>query len=328
MVERFHGRIVKTVGDGVMVEFGSAVEAMRSAVELQRGMVERNADLPANRRQTFRIGLHLGDVILTDQDVFGDTVNIAARLQALAAPGSIVLSRSVYDQVRDKLSLPFRDLGSRGLKNIDRPLQVYAVDGDAAVRPRTAALDRGRSRRGGPADRRGRRAAARAAATRARPGRRRRRAPAPKAGYRSRSCSSPTRAATRPRIISPTASPRTSPARSAASGRSPCWPMAPCCPIATSSCRRWISGRALNARFLVAAACAAWASGCGSRSSSPMPPTAPSSGPSSTTTSSPISSRSRSASPAGSPARWRPTCSRSPCSRACASRPPTSTPTT
>lgn len=129
VVERFHGRIVKTVGDGVMVEFGSAVEAMRSAVELQRGMVERNADLPANRRQTFRIGLHLGDVILSDQDVFGDTVNVAARLQALAEPGSIVLSRSVYEQVRDKLSLPFRDLGARGLKNIDRPLQVYAVDG-------------------------------------------------------------------------------------------------------------------------------------------------------------------------------------------------------
>jgi len=135
VVARFHGRIVKTVGDGVMVEFGSAVEAMRSAVELQRGMVERNADLPANRRQTFRIGLHLGDVIIADEDVFGDTVNVAARLQGLAEPGSIVLSRSVHDQVRDKLSLPFRDLGSRGLKNLDRPLQVYAVDGDAAVRP-------------------------------------------------------------------------------------------------------------------------------------------------------------------------------------------------
>ncbi|MCW5734083.1 MAG: tetratricopeptide repeat protein [Enhydrobacter sp.] len=137
VVARFHGRIVKTVGDGVMVEFGSAVEAVRSAVELQRGMVERNADLPVGRRQTFRIGLHLGDVILTDQDVFGDTVNVAARLQALAEPGSIVLSRSVYDQVRDKLSLPFRDLGSRTLKNIDRSLQVYAVDGDtAAASPR------------------------------------------------------------------------------------------------------------------------------------------------------------------------------------------------
>lgn len=135
VVARFHGRIVKTVGDGVMVEFASAVEAMRSAVELQRGMAERNAGLPAGRRQTFRIGLHLGDVILTDQDVFGDTVNVAARLQALAEPGSIVLSRNVHDQVRDKLSLPFRDLGARALKNIDRPVQAYTVDGDAAIRP-------------------------------------------------------------------------------------------------------------------------------------------------------------------------------------------------
>jgi adenylate cyclase len=133
VVERYHGRIVKTVGDGVMAEFGSAAEAMRSAVELQRGMTERNADLPANRRQSFRIGLHLGDVILSDQDVFGDTVNLASRLQALAEPGAIVLSRSVYDQVRDKLDLPYRDLGARSLKNFDRPLQAYSVDSGAAV---------------------------------------------------------------------------------------------------------------------------------------------------------------------------------------------------
>ena len=130
VVERFHGRIVKTVGDGVMAEFGSAVEAMRSAIELQRGMTGRNADLPVQRRQSFRIGLHLGDVIHSDHDVFGDTVNIAARLQALAEPGSIVLSRSVYDQVRDKLELPYRDLGQRTLKNIDRPLRVYTVDAE------------------------------------------------------------------------------------------------------------------------------------------------------------------------------------------------------
>ena len=139
VIARFHGRIVKTVGDGVMVEFGSAVEAMRSAVELQRGMVERNADLPAERRQTFRIGLHLGDVILTDQDVFGDTVNVAARLQALAEPGSIVLSRSVYDQVRDKLPLPFRDLGRARVEE---------------HRPAAAGLFGGRATRRGPAARR------------------------------------------------------------------------------------------------------------------------------------------------------------------------------
>ncbi|WP_395714008.1 adenylate/guanylate cyclase domain-containing protein [Reyranella sp.] len=131
VVERFRGRIVKTVGDGVLVEFASAVEAMRSAVELQRGMSERNADLPAERRQAFRIGLHLGDVIVSDEDVFGDTVNVAARLHTLAEPGSIVLSASVYEQVRDKLALPFRFQGSRALKNIDRPVPIYALDGTA-----------------------------------------------------------------------------------------------------------------------------------------------------------------------------------------------------
>ncbi|WP_425067713.1 adenylate/guanylate cyclase domain-containing protein [Reyranella sp.] len=128
VIERFGGRIVKTVGDGVMVEFGSAVEAVRSAVELQRGMAGRNDGVPVERRQTFRIGLHLGDVIASDDDVFGDTVNVAARLQGVAEPGSIVLSAAVYEPVRDKLALPFRDLGNRSVKNIDRPVRVYALD--------------------------------------------------------------------------------------------------------------------------------------------------------------------------------------------------------
>ena len=142
VVERFHGRIVKTVGDGVLVEFASAVEAVRSAVELQRGMFERNINTPAERRQAFRIGLHLGDIIVSDEDVFGDTVNLAARLQGLAEAGSFVLSASVYEQVRDKLTLPFRSLGARTLKNIDRPIRTYSLDaaalsetGAAAVRP-------------------------------------------------------------------------------------------------------------------------------------------------------------------------------------------------
>ena len=129
VVERFHGRIVKTVGDGVLVEFGSAVEAIRSAVELQRGMAERNVGTAPERRQTFRIGLHLGDIIAYDDDVFGDTVNVAARLEVQAEPGSIVLSDSVYEQVRDKLVLPFRDLGKRTVKNIDRPIRMYSLDG-------------------------------------------------------------------------------------------------------------------------------------------------------------------------------------------------------
>jgi adenylate cyclase len=138
VIGRFHGRIVKTVGDGVLVEFGSAVEAIRSAVELQRGMFERNVGTPPDRRQAFRIGLHLGDVIAVDEDVFGDTVNVAARLHGLAEPDSIVLSDSVYEQVRDKLALPFRDLGRRTVKNIDRPIRMYALD--AAVLANTDPL--------------------------------------------------------------------------------------------------------------------------------------------------------------------------------------------
>lgn len=142
VVERFHGRIVKTVGDGVLAEFGSAVQAVRSAVELQRGMLERNVGLPSDRRQAFRIGLHLGDIIASADDVFGDTVNVAARLQALAEPGSIVLSASVHEQVRDKLALPFRLQGNRTLKNIDRPVQVYSLGAASlseTTRPSTAA---------------------------------------------------------------------------------------------------------------------------------------------------------------------------------------------
>ncbi|MBS0526234.1 MAG: tetratricopeptide repeat protein [Proteobacteria bacterium] len=134
VVDRFHGRIVKTVGDGVMAEFGSAVEAVCSAVEMQRGMAERNAGKPVDRQQSFRIGLHLGDVIHSDQDVFGDTVNVAARLQALAEPGAIVLSASVHEQVRDKLSMTFRDLGARTLKNIDRPVRAFALDSETPMR--------------------------------------------------------------------------------------------------------------------------------------------------------------------------------------------------
>jgi hypothetical protein len=91
-------------------------------------MFQRNEGVPAERRQTFRIGLHLGDVIASDDDVFGDTVNLAARLQGVAEPGALVVSAAVYEQVRDKLALPFRDLGNRSVKNIDRPIHVYTID--------------------------------------------------------------------------------------------------------------------------------------------------------------------------------------------------------
>ncbi|MCW5747699.1 MAG: tetratricopeptide repeat protein [Alphaproteobacteria bacterium] len=135
VVARFGGRVVKKVGDGLLAEFGSAVEAVRAAVDMQRGMSTRNAGVPADRRQTFRIGLHLGDIIAVDDDVFGDAVNVAARLQALAGPGAVMLSSSVYEQARDKLSLRYRDLGRRTVKNIDRPVRLYVLDAAALSAP-------------------------------------------------------------------------------------------------------------------------------------------------------------------------------------------------
>lgn len=147
VVTRFGGRIVKTVGDGVLVEFGSAVESVRAAVELQAGMAERNRDVPAERRLTFRIGLHLGDVIVAGDDVFGDAVNVAARLEGLADPGAIVLSSGVHEQVRDKLDLPFRALGARTVKNIDRPVEIWTLDAGASFdRPAAPQAPAGRKR--------------------------------------------------------------------------------------------------------------------------------------------------------------------------------------
>jgi adenylate cyclase len=121
------GRIVKTTGDGMLVEFPSVVGAVRCAVEIQRGMAERNAAVPAGKRIEFRIGINLGDIILDDGDIFGDGINIAARLEALAAPGGICIASSAHEQVRDKLDLVFEDLGEQQVKNIARPVRVYRV---------------------------------------------------------------------------------------------------------------------------------------------------------------------------------------------------------
>ncbi len=121
------GRIVKTTGDGMLVEFGSVVDAVRCAVEVQRGMVERNADVPSDHRIEFRVGVNLGDVIIDGDDIHGDGVNIAARLEALAEPGGICISRKVRDEVRDKLDLAFEDLGEQQVKNIARPVRVFRV---------------------------------------------------------------------------------------------------------------------------------------------------------------------------------------------------------
>ena len=112
------GRIVKTTGDGLLVEFASVVDAVRCAVELQRQMAERNIGVPVERRIEFRIGINVGDIIIDEGDIYGDGVNIAARLEALAEPGGICVSRVVRDQVRDKLDFAFEDMGEQQVKNI------------------------------------------------------------------------------------------------------------------------------------------------------------------------------------------------------------------
>jgi len=112
-IKEHRGRIVKNTGDGMLVEFSSVVDGTRCAAEIQRAMINRNADIPEDRRITFRIGVNLGDVIVEPQDIFGDGVNIAARLEALAEPGGICISRVVRDEIRDKLSYPFEDLGEQ-----------------------------------------------------------------------------------------------------------------------------------------------------------------------------------------------------------------------
>src|SRR5258708_7333964 len=127
-VAEHRGRIVKTTGDGVLIEFPSVVDAVRFAVEIQRGMAERNIDIPAERRIELRIGINVGDVIIDGDDIFGDGVNVAARLEALAEPGGICVSRVVRDQVRDKLDFSFEDLGEQSVKNIARPVRVYRVN--------------------------------------------------------------------------------------------------------------------------------------------------------------------------------------------------------
>jgi adenylate cyclase len=123
-----HGRVVKRTGDGTLVEFRSVVDAVRCAIEVQSGMVERNAGLPPERRIEFRIGVHLGDVVEeSDGDLMGDGVNIAARLEGIAEPGGVCLSEDAYRQVRDKIKEEVADLGERNLKNITRPVRVYQL---------------------------------------------------------------------------------------------------------------------------------------------------------------------------------------------------------
>jgi adenylate cyclase len=126
-ITEHHGRIVKTTGDGMLVEFGSVVDAVRCAVEIQRAMVDRNAETPEAKRITFRVGVNLGDVIADRDDIYGDGVNIAARLEALAEPGGICISRTVRDHIGDRLPYAFDDLGEQSVKNIAQPVHAYAL---------------------------------------------------------------------------------------------------------------------------------------------------------------------------------------------------------
>ena len=126
-IKEHHGRTVKNTGDGFLAEFASVVNAVRCAAELQRAMIDREAEVPEDRRIRFRIGVNLGDVIVEDGDIFGDGVNVAARLEALAEPGGICVSRVVRDQVRDRLDFAFEDMGEQRVKNIARPVRVYRV---------------------------------------------------------------------------------------------------------------------------------------------------------------------------------------------------------
>jgi adenylate cyclase len=141
-----HGRIVKTTGDGMLVEFSSVVDAVRCAVGVQQAMSERNTGVGADNRIELRIGINLGDVIVEDDDLYGDGVNIAARIEALADAGGVFVSNTVHDHVRDRLPFVFEDLGEQQVKNISRPVRVYRVrDAGAANKPRRPLHRRSRS---------------------------------------------------------------------------------------------------------------------------------------------------------------------------------------
>ena len=126
-IAKCKGRIIKTTGDGMLVEFQSVTEALRCAVDFQERMARRNRDMPASRSLLYRIGINLGDVIVEDGDIFGDGVNVAARLESMAEPGGICISGAVRDQVGERLDVEFADLGEQQVKNINRPIRAYTV---------------------------------------------------------------------------------------------------------------------------------------------------------------------------------------------------------
>src|SRR5258708_31073891 len=128
------GRIVKTTGDGMLVEFASAVDAVRCAVEIQRGITRQNDGVPKDTRIEFRIGIHVGDIIFDDNDIFGDGVNIAARLEGIAEPGGVCISDDAHRQIRGKVDIVFDDMGPQTLKNITEPMRAWRcqINGNAS----------------------------------------------------------------------------------------------------------------------------------------------------------------------------------------------------
>lgn len=128
MIAKYNGRVVKLTGDGMLAEFGSVVDAVQCAVSVQKDMAAREADQPEDRRIRYRIAVNLGDVVFDDGDVYGDGVNIAARLEALAPPGGIVVSGPVYDMLKSQVEVGYRSMGEKQLKNISAPVRSLSVD--------------------------------------------------------------------------------------------------------------------------------------------------------------------------------------------------------
>src|SRR6201981_3915811 len=148
-ISNYRGRIVKTIGDGILIEFPSVVDAVRCAVDVQRGMVGRNADVSPEQRIEFRVRINLGEVVVENEDLLGDGVNVAARLEGIAEPGGICISDAAYQQIRDKMDTNFEDAGEHRLKNIERPVRTFRVrlDGVAKAKrfSRLSALERKRA---------------------------------------------------------------------------------------------------------------------------------------------------------------------------------------
>ena len=140
-ITEYGGRIFKTTGDGMLIEFPSAVDAVQHAVDVQRAMSQRNATVPEDRRMEIRMGINVGDVVVEDGDLFGDGVNVAARLEGLADPGGVCVSGSAHEQVRHKLDLNFEDMGEQSVKNIDEPVRVFRAELDEVQKKTHASVE-------------------------------------------------------------------------------------------------------------------------------------------------------------------------------------------